>query len=115
MSDSTPLKETGELVNFIVEAALAAYAAKSDDGKIDFTDLPKAMPLLMKSGPAFAGIEDVLAEVKASTPEQRAALLAPIADSIQEYTPEDVDDTIEDTEEILKRLDRIVARYIKKD
>jgi hypothetical protein len=48
-----------ELVRFVLHLAAAFVTAKTNDGKIGFTDLPVFLPLIGEAGPAFEGIEDI--------------------------------------------------------
>ncbi len=108
------LKETQELLSWVVKGVLTLREAKANDGKITASDAPAALPWLLQTGEALGGINDVVDEIKASSPDDRRLLLEPVAHLIQDFTPDDVDDTIDDALEILARFDAIAVRHLSK-
>lgn len=106
------MKETSELLQFIILLARALHEAKENDGDIDFDDASLLLPVLMQAGPALGGVNQVITEVKRSTPEEREQLLLPLAGEIKPFTGDDVDATVDDTFTLLAALDRIVDRHV---
>lgn len=71
----TGIKETKELLKFVLGLGNAAGSAAADK-KVDMSDLSALMIPLMSAGEAFAGIGEVPSELKDLTSEECAELLA---------------------------------------
>ena len=106
------LKETQELLTWVVTGVVKLREAKTNDGKITAADAPIALPWLLQTGSALGGFEEVVNEVKNSSPEDREMLLQPIAHVIKDFTSEQVDATIDDALAIIAAFDRIAIRHL---
>lgn len=68
-----------ELVRFVLHLAAGFVAAKNNDGKIGFSDLPLFLPLIGEAGPAFDGVEDIAIEWESASPDDRKKVLDELA------------------------------------
>lgn len=72
------IKETKEMLIFIAKLS-SSIAHAASDGKLDFMDIARMAPVLMKAGDAMAGMEMIPAELADLTAEERDELIAAFA------------------------------------
>ncbi len=72
------IKETKEMVMFMAKLASGLGAAAAD-GKLDFLDVAKLAPVLMRAGDAMSGMEMIPAELADLDAEEREELIAMFA------------------------------------
>lgn len=78
---------------FSLQEAIAAAAA---DGKVDWKDLPKALPVLAKAGKAITGTVDAVKDYKNLTEEEKAELFDYVSERL-ELNDDELEALIEDT------------------
>lgn len=76
------IKETKEMVDFVIELANAVSKSMAD-GKIDFTDAGYLMAAMMVAGPAFVGAVAIPAELKDLSEPEAAELCAYVKAKLQ--------------------------------
>jgi aspartate/methionine/tyrosine aminotransferase len=75
------MKEVKELAMFIIEAGMALDKSLIDK-KIDASDLVNFLPILLKAPEALKGTDKIIEEYKASSREQRDALVNEIKEAL---------------------------------
>ena len=63
MTEKKGIKETMDLIDAI-DALVVAYDVANDDGKLDWTDLPKLAPVFVKFYDALKGMSEIPVELK---------------------------------------------------
>lgn len=63
MAGKYSVKETIDVINFMLPVASALQAAKANDGKIDYKDLALLAPTLPAAFPAISGADAIPAEL----------------------------------------------------
>lgn len=94
------LKDTREVLTFVIALGKAYEAAKSD-GVINVADLLHLLPVIDKIGPAFEGIENVQIELMAMTTEE--------ADELKAWIKTELDLQDEEIEEFIQAAFAVVV------
>lgn len=87
------IKETKELLKFVIELGTAVERATADH-KVDITDLQFLMAPLVSANAAFADVSAVKTEMKSMTTEAAAELVAFATDELK-LSHENVEHVIE--------------------
>ena len=101
------VKETGELLVWLAKAG-SAVGASIEDGKPDWTDLPKFMALLPSAPSAILGVGEIPAELKDMDAAEAAMLVTNFAEEFEIAN----DDAEKKVEMILAALAQIYAVII---
>lgn len=75
------VKETIEVFDLLDGLAVFIREAK-EDGKVDFRDLPKAIPLIGLGKNAIAGSENIIAEIKSAAGEELDEVISRLIKSV---------------------------------
>lgn len=105
------MKESKEVLKFAIELGEALEAAMQDK-KFEVAELSLLVAPLMQVGPAFEGIDKVGQEIKASTAEQKAELIAYVKEEL-DLKNDDVEKTIEEALDLALKIHAFVQLFKK--
>lgn len=98
MAESVGIKETKELLKFVVELGLAFDKAYADK-KFELHELSLLVAPMMDAGPAFEGLDKVGGELKDLTTEEAAELVAFVKDEL-DLQNDNLEEVIENALEV---------------
>jgi hypothetical protein len=105
------MKETKELVGFVLAVVSAVVESKSDDGQITLGDAPKFFNAMVAAPNAFIGADKIGAELKNLTIEEKNELMAEFREKF-DITDDEIEELIEDAVEAAVALSNVIIRGV---